>query len=233
MEIKLRELYDKISGTKNEKIDLSRLSSLKRVRFIAQAKKIGISANELIESSKDERDYIDNLPKQIKNSELSKLENLSIGVDIQLIAEIEGMLCDDPKSNDEIKAIFSLSEIAYAETKPNLASTLAGLFAAKEAILKTGYLRDSVINFNEIIIRHDTHGQPHFEGINLSISHDGEYAVSVASPTFYTAQLTEVQNQTNTNEKIHKPKQGYIIFYCISLLITYSWLLLLSLELYS
>ncbi len=95
------------------------------------------------------------------------------GIDIIRIARIEKSLEKDSFK----KAVFTESEIAYSKN----AQSFAGIFAAKEAYLKavgTG------INcrLNTIEILHNSSGKPYINGVeksDVSISHDGEYAVAV------------------------------------------------------
>ena len=102
----------------------------------------------------------------------------AIGIDIQHVDAIIPAT-DDFKTNDEIRHIFSLKEISYAETRPDPRETLAGIFAAKESIRKTGldHLSTPLI---DIEILPDENGAPHINGFSLSISHSEGLAVACA-----------------------------------------------------
>lgn len=95
-----------------------------------------------------------------------------IGTDIVKISRIENSL----KKDSFKKAVFSESEIAYCKT----AESFAGLFAAKEAYFKavgTGINK----KLNTLEILHNENGRPYIKNIencDISISHDGDYAVA-------------------------------------------------------
>lgn len=96
----------------------------------------------------------------------------SIGTDIVKISRIEESI----KSPSFLKKIFTESEKEYCKKAENF----AGIFAAKEAYFKalgTGIK----MPVTQIEVLHDDLGKPYFNGIDncdLSISHDGEYAVA-------------------------------------------------------
>jgi hypothetical protein len=76
---------------------------------------------------------------------------------------------------------FTPSEIAYCVLQPDPYASFAGLFSAKEAIIKAdGRLRSR--SFNSIGITHGSEGEPLYPGFHLSISHAGGVAVAVAIP---------------------------------------------------
>ncbi len=96
----------------------------------------------------------------------------SIGTDIIRISRIEKSL-----EKDSFRAsVFTEKEILYSKK----AETFAGIFAAKEAYFKakgTGIQK----RLNSIEINHDEKGKPYITGIensDVSISHDGDYAVA-------------------------------------------------------
>ena len=98
---------------------------------------------------------------------------MRVGTDIVQISRITESI----KSEHFLKNVFTESECKYAKK----AESYAGLFAAKDAYLKalgTGIDR----RLNEIEILHDEKGKPYISGApnsDLSISHDGEYAIAV------------------------------------------------------
>ncbi len=111
-----------------------------------------------------------------------------IGADIVEIRRIEEAI----KSERFLQRVFTRSERDYALSKGNKAQTLAGVFAAKEAVAKLsgkglrGYI------FTDIEIAHTVSGAPYvimsdkvrglFDGeISVSISHEKDYAFAVAS----------------------------------------------------
>ena len=106
-----------------------------------------------------------------------------VGIDIQRVAEL--IPFDDSfdfASSEEMARIFSIREIAYACGRASPTRTLAGLFAAKEAIIKAGR-GGAPAEFQAIEILPDHFGAPTHAGFELSISHSGEYAIALAVRT--------------------------------------------------
>lgn len=103
--------------------------------------------------------------------------NTQIGIDIESIDSL-------PKTNDFRNVgfytdNFSEKEMAYCILQPNAYASFAGLFAAKEAIVKASNQYKNT-KFNQLIITHNAQGKPMFEGVNISISHTIDSAVAVA-----------------------------------------------------
>jgi len=117
---------------------------------------------------------------------------LGIGVDIAEIARIKRLL--DRKGFAE--KVFTPSELAFSENHSAPEISLAGRFAAKEAVMKalgTGWAKG--VAWQDITITHDESGKPSVElagkarrvaaelgavRILVSISHTGDYAVAQA-----------------------------------------------------
>ncbi len=134
--------------------------------------------------------------KDLKSASLEYISNLgvnnlidrspkisSIGIDL----ESKNSISEDIfliKNTDFRKRLFNESEILYSITKTDPVITLTGIFAAKEAIIKS-LSSSKKIQFKEITICHDDHGKPYAllnkKNLNalLSISHTGEYAISI------------------------------------------------------
>ena len=112
------------------------------------------------------------------------------GVDIVKIDRFE-------KHIDDLKFLnknFSSAEQEYISKKQNKKETLAGLFCAKEALLKAlGLGIGAGLDLRDISILHNEQGRPvvditakvfyylnakNCNQISISISHDGEYAVA-------------------------------------------------------
>ena len=97
---------------------------------------------------------------------------MKVGTDIVHIPRIEKAI----QSDSFVKRVYTKSELEYCKR----AESFAGLFAAKEAYMKAlggGIDRE----FTEVEIAHDKKGKPYISGVensDLSISHDGEYAVA-------------------------------------------------------
>ena len=104
---------------------------------------------------------------------------MKIGIDIVDIAAFEESLRHGGESF--LNAHFSAKELSSRST-----IHLAGLFAAKEAIIKTGYQKN--LHFLSVQIINDTSGKPHVYTLNgeeipnmeISLSHTQTAAVGVA-----------------------------------------------------
>ena len=114
---------------------------------------------------------------------------MPLGTDIVKISRMERVI-----SPQIPKKIFTENEITYINTKNNTAQTSAGIFAAKEAVLKA-FGTGITLPLNEVEILYTESGAPYlsllgkakaysdnngFADWEISISHDGEYAVAVA-----------------------------------------------------
>lgn len=117
---------------------------------------------------------------------------VGVGVDVCEIARMERMLVD----GKFLARFFSPEEQEYIENKGKAAAqTMAGIFAAKEALTKalgTGLSGGSI---QDICVLHDKLGAPYYDlrgdfalhaaqrhitNLHLSISHDGGVAVAMA-----------------------------------------------------
>ncbi len=108
------------------------------------------------------------------------MARLALGVDIQSISELFPEHVSDFKADPQLKGIFTLRELSYAEAKADPYQTLTGLFAAKEAIMKTSPTLMKMAP-NAIEILPDERGAPGYQNHTLSISHSGGMAVAVAA----------------------------------------------------
>ncbi len=145
----------------------------------------GKSQNQKVEATIQQFNNLTNAQQQTPNS--------SIGIDIEQISSL-------PKTNDFRSEgfytdNFSDKEISYCILQPNPAASFAGLFAAKEAIVKANNSYKSS-KYNQLIITHNSSGKPEFAGMNISISHTEETAVAVA---VQIENNTTIVNQSNNN----------------------------------
>ncbi len=115
---------------------------------------------------------------------------MECGVDIAKIFRFE----KDVENELFLNKFFTNNEIEYIKKKLKKVETLAGMFCAKEAILKAfGIGIGNQIELKDISICHDGFGKPYVEitpkinyylmqknaqHISISISHDGEYAIA-------------------------------------------------------
>lgn len=117
---------------------------------------------------------------------------LDIGTDIIEVERIKNSL---NKRGDFLKKIFTDKEIELFQSKGNNPQTIAGNFAAKEAISKSLGLGIRGYNFKDIEILRDDLGKPIVKTYNnlkkiciqysvleikVSISHTNNYAVANA-----------------------------------------------------
>lgn len=102
-----------------------------------------------------------------------------IGIDI---VDIENF---SKKANEDfLKKIFTENEFSYAFNKKNNMQSFAGIFAAKEAVIKACGLNLAYIIRKKVEIRHENTEPTAYLNdkiINghISISHDGKYAISI------------------------------------------------------
>ena len=100
------------------------------------------------------------------------------------------------KDNDKfMESCFTKNELTYIKKCNNSISTIAGIYASKEAFLKAikkginNYsLKDIEISHNDnndpFIILHNDLKDISINNISLSISHDGDYAIAMVSIFF-------------------------------------------------
>ena len=172
----------------------------------------------------------------------------AVGIDIQLIAELFPSKSNDMKSDPELLRIFSPREIAFAETNRQPIDTLAGIFAAKEAIIKAGHSGINTNDLSSIEITHNEDGKPEFSGYALSISHSGEYAVAIAKKDEvitnmngneisnvirYCSQITETSNgSTNIPVPGYSKLTTLLLIIIVSVIVAYAGDAILWFKLY-
>jgi holo-[acyl-carrier protein] synthase len=109
---------------------------------------------------------------------------LNLGIDIVSIDRIQSILNSD-KELRFLNKIFSEKEIAESENKGDKSQYFSGRFAAKEAVKKalSSYDISASQSFKSIEILNSKSGKPYVlsrsnQDINISISHDGNYAIA-------------------------------------------------------
>lgn len=116
---------------------------------------------------------------------------ISNGIDLVDINRFEKLKIDKNFMNK----IFSNNEIAYINKSFGASSTIAGMFAAKEAFLKANKKGINNYSLKDIEISHDDNNAPSiilhndlknikYKSISLSISHEKEYAIAIVSLLF-------------------------------------------------
>lgn len=104
-----------------------------------------------------------------------------IGVDLIEIKRFSPIKQRDYKFWDKV---YTFKEWEYCFKKALPARHLAGVFAAKEAVIKA-LVKQSVKSLKQVEIKHLANGQPQVvlknkKKINLSISYGGAYAIAMA-----------------------------------------------------
>jgi len=118
---------------------------------------------------------------------------IDIGIDIININRIKNIILE--KKDRFYHKIFTLKEIEYIVKGNDKATTVAGIFAAKEAISKVLGTGIGMVKWKEIEILHYDNGKPYvnligngslklkelgLDGIKISISHEEHYAIAFA-----------------------------------------------------
>jgi phosphopantetheine--protein transferase-like protein len=126
-------------------------------------------------------------------------DTTGVGIDIEEVAALPRVA--DLRRETFYTQNFTPAEIAYCILQADPYVSLAGLWAAKEAIVKAdGQWRNRP--FNTIEIGHTMDGKPEFASMGLSISHAGGVAVAVAFLGTKTSSAPEMpktaEKQTST-----------------------------------
>ncbi len=164
----LHRMYGKLADAGFVVADYSNINSFGELENI-------LSGNSTIKQF--DNSTIEQQNNSLTNNTKHQTPNSSIGIDMENIDSL-------PKTNDFRNEgfytdNFSEKEIAYCILQPNAYASFAGLFAAKEAIVKANNQYKNS-KFNQLIITHNAQGKPEFAGINISISHTNDSAVAVA-----------------------------------------------------
>jgi len=133
-----------------------------------------------------------------------------IGIDIEEIGSMPRV--NDIREDEFYKMNFAPGEIAYCILQQDSYASLAGLFAAKEAIVKASNNYESR-PFSSIIIDHLPNGKPVNNEFQLSISHTKTLAVAVAirkdQPTIIQNENTPVVQSSSTT------KFAILLLFCL------------------
>ena len=149
----------------------------------------------------------------------------SIGIDIEMISSMP--FADDFREDNFYSMNFSATEISWCILQPNPYASFAGLFAAKEAIVKAAN-QFRAMEFRNIVIQHLASGKPFYPGFNLSISHTAETAVAIAMPVLqYRVSTTEMVKPARRQEKA---SMGPWLMIIISLVLSIITLLMIAIR---
>lgn len=112
---------------------------------------------------------------------------MNVGLDIVLVSRFNGII----NNRNFINKVFTNKEIEYIKNTNYNVSTIAGIYASKEALLKSIKKGINDYNIKDIEILHDSNNAPYIKLHNkiyidyknksfcVSISHDGNYAISI------------------------------------------------------
>src|SRR5699024_5890660 len=119
--------------------------------------------------------------------------NIKTGVDIVDINRIERIF--SAKKDKFLKKVFTGKEIEYFSKRKYKVNSIAGIFAAKEAISKVLGSGIGYINWHDIEVLHNERGKPYINinakldnkmkelglsNLDISISHERNYAIAFA-----------------------------------------------------
>lgn len=140
--------------------------------------------------------------------------SIRTGVDIVCNKRIKKIM--DSKQESFFRRVFTASERAYIESRNNSVGTVAGIYAAKEAVSKVIGTGIGQIGWKDIQIHHDNRGRPYIvknnnlkktmvlnriEDIDISISNEEEYSIAIAVGE------TKKSFQISENMKFRLPKR--------------------------
>ena len=187
--IKFLELLKRVTGKDYSGSEKIKITSAKKAALESLCKKNDVYLN--LSALRDGRNVLECQNKDYKpesdlivdlsNNDIEDSHNLNfdieIGCDIQSIDEFKKLITNNNLSKCSfIKNIFTKNEILEAHEKANPIESLCGIFAAKEAIVKTG----KSDNLYEIEVNY-LKNKPFVKGFSISISHSNEYVMAVAA----------------------------------------------------
>lgn len=105
-----------------------------------------------------------------------------MGIDLIGITKVEKIL--ERHGEKFLEKVFTDDEIKYIEEKHFMPQTVAGIYAAKEAMLKELGTGIGEYSLKDVEVFHDEKGRPYGKAgeklFDISISHEGDYGVAVA-----------------------------------------------------
>lgn len=151
------------------------------------------------------------MEKSVKTFYNKNFGDFMLGIDIVNIKRIEKIYNKFGKSF--LERIFNKDEITYIVNKNYNIETIAGLFAAKEAVSKSMQTGISKISFKDIKIYHENNS-PYAvvfdKKFDLSISHEREYAVAVSNFKSHIEEKSEFKLLNKRELNTHKGDYGKV-----------------------
>lgn len=106
-----------------------------------------------------------------------------MGIDLIGITKVEKIM--ERHGEKFLEKVFTDDEIKYIEEKQFMPQTVAGIYAAKEAMLKELGTGIGEYSLKDVEVFHDEKGRPYGKAgeklFDISISHEGDYGVAVAA----------------------------------------------------
>jgi len=192
VETELLAFLSRMIGEPVAATDTIILSSTQRARMVAWLNEQGVAADfnrfksNLIrvagiltaEVSEPEAETAAAVPLPVAAPAAGGAAFLGLGIDIQACASMPE--ATDFRADKFYAANFASRELAHCIQQGDPLDSFAGLWAAKEAIVKAGAgARGKNGTLAEIEIVHEPSGAPTYPGCLLSISHDHGVAVAV------------------------------------------------------
>ncbi len=143
--------------------------------------------------------------------------NAGVGIDIENISAFPE--CYDFREDEFYKNNFSSEEIAYCVLKKNPIVSFAGLFSAKEAIVKADN-NYSGRPFKTIVISHDPAGKAIHADFLISISHTENIAVGIAISKKINNDSSFSNLGTIINQNEHTKRSPVLLISLIALIIS-------------
>ncbi|MEW5895444.1 MAG: 4'-phosphopantetheinyl transferase superfamily protein [Candidatus Omnitrophota bacterium] len=139
--------------------------------------------------------------------DIDSVDGFSIGIDIEEISNMPS--ANDYREDVFYRQNFSQDEISYCIRQKDPRKHFAGMFAAKEAIIKADNYYKS-IPFSEIGIAHHDSARPTFKNFILSVSHSEKQVVAVALKSNMEASDVKESKDTVANlERDRREKQFF------------------------
>ena len=114
---------------------------------------------------------------------------ISVGNDIEEVSRFKRLLEIKPQL---LQKIFSQYEWEYSSSK-NQAQTLAGIWCAKEAVVKALF-RYEILDIRNVLIKHHHSGAPYVDNIeNFNLFKNFEFSISISHTKNYASAVCIVQ----------------------------------------
>jgi len=193
--VKIHMMYGEIADNGYK---VSNYSNIKTFGELLSALNMNDELNET-DLAKNDNSLENNLEDKENNDQIisnsflgSGIYPSSIGIDLLNINKLPRV--NDFRESSFYVDNFSSQEIAYCVTKKDPYKSFAGKFAAKEAIVKVNNYYKSK-KFNEIEILNKSDGMPYFANFSISISHEDELVIAIATDNSiqHTPSISEKQ----------------------------------------